>query len=302
MDGLRAERDDVVTSAKIAADDAMGRRKETTVAASRNVKQPLVAGTPKSAKDNAAKGRFSVAYLVLVIMVAALAGWGLYEQAQEIGELKAESREAVELIKQSKLLMARFEGQLLEADAAQVQTGTEVDKQLRFLDSEMRKLWAVSNDRNKKAIAENKEELAVLSKSVDGLKVALEGTGKTLAAFESRHEQGVKREAELAAQLNVAQKELAGVVASLAKLEAGVADLVSQAKQATEQLAVVKSGQAALQKQVSAVDLGPKVRDIEKTIESVDASRLQVNQRLVSLEKRVNDVQLELSTINVQKK
>ncbi|MCP5160163.1 MAG: hypothetical protein H7A00_00535 [Hahellaceae bacterium] len=299
MDGLRAERDEINASGKKSG----LKPHKASVAKGASWVPPVTESKQhsKSAASNAERPRtswFQHVLLSLLIVAGGFAGWGYYHQAIEIQQLKHDLVEASELIKQSKLLMARFEGQLLEADAEQTQAGSALDKQLKFLDSEMRKLWGVSNDRNKKSIAENKEELLAVNKSLTLLKKQQDETLKVGQAINARLDNSDKVLGENITQLKTLQLEQSREHGIVTKLDAEFQIVAGQLKQLSDTVAALKAENSALQAKVASNEVGTRMTKTEKAIESIDASRLQVNQRLVSLERKINDVQLALAALN----
>src|SRR5690606_10123498 len=62
--------------------------------------------------------------------------------------------------------IAELEGKLSMTSDQSSQSLTQVDAKLKWVDSEIRKLWGVSNDTNRKAIAANKNNIGDLEKGL----------------------------------------------------------------------------------------------------------------------------------------
>ena len=114
---------------------------------------------------------------LLLLVVAAGAGVGWYFQEQRIQALEGQLEEADYWARQSKLALARFEGELSETGESLQERGASLEeqlaankKQIDAADSEIRKLWAIANERNKKRLDEHQERLA----SIDGKLVEAE--------------------------------------------------------------------------------------------------------------------------------
>ena len=105
--------------------------------------------------------------LMLAVLVAGLvvAGWFIANQHQ----LLVEEAQALE---DAKGRIAVLEDRLRVTDEALTETGQTTNEQINFWESEIRKLWGVTNDRNKKWIKENEAALAKLSKSLTALELA----------------------------------------------------------------------------------------------------------------------------------
>ena len=131
---------------------------------SENKKDPKSKKTGQASSPSAAASNAPVAVvaakipvwvtMLLVVLLAGAGGmaWLFVEQQTQIASLQESLNKASGTIDQGQLLMARFEGELSETGSELEQSGSAAEKKLAFLDSEMRKLWAVANERNKKSI------------------------------------------------------------------------------------------------------------------------------------------------------
>ena len=86
----------------------------------------------------------------LLLLLSLVLGGALFHTMRqgEIRRAAIEHRFAQE-IQGLQEKLAEFAGDLDSTDASLTEAGSETDKQIRFLDGEIRKLWAVSNQRNK---------------------------------------------------------------------------------------------------------------------------------------------------------
>lgn len=208
-----------------------------------------------AAPEEHSGGGFSV--LGLFALILALAGLGaagfLYQQWQESRAqlLDAESR-IVELEK-------RFEMSDEETSASAEVLTAKVKENA----SEIRKLWGVSYDTNRKditankgAVAANKKELAALTSKVNGFS----GSVKKIAAVESALE-------ELRKSNTKSQREVTDKLASLER-----------------QLSSVRS------------DLTARVGANEEAVEAIDSYRRSVNKDLVQLRDAIRSLQSSSTT------
>ncbi|AMX02977.1 hypothetical protein [Microbulbifer thermotolerans] len=195
--------------------------------------------------------------LALFALILALAGLGaaafLYQQwqASRVQLVDAEARIAE--------LEKRFEMSDEEASASVEVLNAKVKENA----SEIRKLWGVSYDTNRKSIAANKKsaaankkELAALAGKVNGLSASVQ----KIAAVESSL-------AELRKNTTEKQRETADKLVSLER-----------------QLASVRS------------DLTARVGANEEAVESMDAYRRSVNKDLVQLREAIRSLQSGSST------
>jgi len=154
-----------------------------------------------------------------------------------------------------------LEERLKMTDQVISETDAETGEQIDFWESEIRKLWAVSNDRNKKWIEDNQKLLQSLRTSVQ----ALEATDKSMSSTLARHGKSLDRQQDVADQL-------AAVELQLQRIVRGQRDLVDKANTATQTVASMSSS----------------VKEHEQAIAAIDSSRRQFNTRLLDIEQRLD--------------
>lgn len=268
MDGLRPEVDELDrfknrSNSKTKVDSAKGRASESV----------------KKSEKPRSTFSFTLFVLLFICSVAAFS-WFSWQQHIEISLLKSRLSDASGFMDRSKLLIARLEGKLSETGVELAETGTAAEKKLAFLDSEMRKLWGVAYDRNKKAIETNQELLERLDTKLSG---------------------GLK---EQNVSIKNASKDIASLSESLKKYESQLGSLSNELSVLrTEQEIVSSDIKERLNAQKKILDDVKKDSKsyLEKTakydlsIESINASRRQLNERIVELDKKINALQLKNS-------
>jgi chromosome segregation ATPase len=184
------------------------------------------------------------------------------------------------------------------------ESGTGAQKKMAFLESEIRKLWVIAYERNKKAIAENEAGLkkqgaelksftSLFSQQAKGVE-GLATKADTLTAKLDKHAVTLKE--------NVAKVDKS--VASASLLQSEIALLREQNDKLSAQLKTIEdaSGSAIaeirqnVEKLKGAEDVKRRVGVNEVAIEAIDASRLQLNERIVALDRRLNDLQLSIKS------
>jgi chromosome segregation ATPase len=200
--------------------------------------------------------------LLLAILVAGLmvAGWFIAEQYQSLqaeAEALADARARIDVL----------EDRLRVTDEALTETGATTNEQINFWESEIRKLWAVSNDRNKQWIEDNQKSISALQQSLTGL----EATTRDIRGTLGRHESAFARQQEVVDQLTAMEVQLQQIVRSQR-------DLVDRVNAASQSVASLNSG------------LANRVKETEEAVAAIDAYRLQLNSRLADLERRVNSL------------
>ena len=260
MEGLRPERDEL---------DQFKHR------ATRGSKKK---GVPPVVKPVAEKPRSSAglwAVIILLLGVCGALGFGVWQQQESLAQLTKQINDTEGFVGQSKLLMARLEGELNETGAEIEQSGSAVERKLDFLDSEMRKLWGVSNDRNKKAIQANDAAIAGLEERIAQLVSSQKAFKNNLLDFEDK-----------------VAKQMAGVSKQVSAMDNRVAVAASEAsivREATSE--ELKNLREKLKGMESAQSVAA---ENAKAIESINASRRQLNERVVDLERQLNQLRLQM--------
>ncbi|WP_444931912.1 hypothetical protein ACJJIF_09145 [Microbulbifer sp. SSSA002] len=203
------------------------------------------------------RGGFS--FLGLCALIMAMAGLGasgfLYQQWQDSRTLlsQAEAR-----IADAESRIAELEKRFNLSDEESTASVEVLNAKAKENSSEIRKLWGVAYDTNRKSIATNKTAVAANKKQVAALSAKLSG-------------------------LEGSVKKIASVEASLAELREGNTD--SQ-REMTDKL-------ARLERQLASVrsDLTLRVGANEEAVESIDAYRRSVNKDLVQLRDAIRSLQ-----------
>ena len=210
-------------------------------------------------------GRMVGFTLVLALLAAglAVAGWFLVNQhrllTEEQGRLADADRRIVAL-----------EERLRMTDQVMSETAGETDEQINFWESEIRKLWTVSNERNKKWIQDNQKLLRSQKATIQ----TLEATDKSLKSTVARHQNALGRQEEVADQL-------ASIELQLQRVLRGQRDLVDKVN-ATAQT-------------VSGMD--GSIGEHEQAIAAIDSYRRQFNTRLIDIERRLDALQPRPSSL-----
>ena len=171
------------------------------------------------------------------------------------------------MLQQAEARIADLEGRLSVTSDESSQSLTQVDAKLKWVDSEIRKLWGISNDVNRKAIAANKENIASLAKELAAAKKDASEANATAASLNT----------QLAANK-------AAVDDAIAKIDSAVLSIAEQGKRLqdfTEQVDRVDGQLSSLQA------LQQKVRTNEEAIAAIDAYRRTINRDILELKQRI---------------
>ena len=200
--------------------------------------------------------------LIMAVLVAGLmvAGWFIANQHQLLNEGQAALESASERI-------AVLEDRLRVTDEAMTETGQDTQEKLGFWESEVRKLWAVANERNRKWIKDNEAGIGRLQKSIGSLETGV----RDLTSAVGRHDTAF-------AQQQAIIDQLASVDVQLQQMVNSQRDLMDKVNASRQEVASLQSG------------LASRVGDNEQAVAAIDAYRLQLNNRLAALERRLDSL------------
>lgn len=197
-----------------------------------------------------------VTNLVIALLIAGLTacGWFIATQNDALIQARAERADAVSRLE-------RIERRLSLTDEALNQSDAETQDQLQFWESEIRKLWDVSNKRNREwieanqaAVASLQSDLAAQNRSIDEVRAQATDLRRAIGTQEQILEQ-------------------------LTLLDRRAADLLRQQRTLTDSVNALEQTTAALDRRVA---------DNEEAVRAIDAFRRDTNARLTRLSERVD--------------
>jgi chromosome segregation ATPase len=282
-----------------------------------NRQKPPKPPKPEKTSGGGGPGGGLLMWLLLVV-VAAGAGAGWYFQNERIEALEGQLEEADYWARQSKLALARFEGELSETGESLQERGASLeekiaanDKRLDSADSEIRKLWVIANERNKKRLDEHQQrladvdnQLAQANKAASDLTASLEQARTGLSADVAQVRQRLD---DSVASLERANQEATQQLTRLSQQIGDVDQVVESRIRRFEQeqklgISGMEGQIAALEQKVDSMAGDGEVRalrnqlsELKKTVDAVDASRSQLTSRLVRLSEEVNQLRSQVS-------
>ena len=313
-DELRAERPIGIAGPKKAAE------KKSRPSSGGKGEPSAPAKPPKGGKGgNGGGGHGSSAMLwVLLIVLAVAGGAGWYSQEQRVQALEGQLEEADYWARQSKLALARLGGELSETGENLQERGATLEEQiaahtkrLDTADSEIRKLWAIANERNKKRLDEQQERIAALE---SGLAEGKQAIGALEASVEKARSSlsadivALKQQTETSiTALQEASRQATDQLTKLSQQLADVDQVIESRIRRFEQ--EQKLGISGMEGRISALEretdelagdgrvqaLRNEVASLKRTVESIDASRSQLTSRLVRLSEEVNQLRSQVS-------
>jgi len=292
MDSLTPDKDDLERFRQDRTKASPAKPATGSRGAAQDTPPPAAVARKVVAQSSGSSAWLTALVLVLVVAVAAVSFWQIFRQQATINQLQAELGEASQYINQSKLVTARLEGSLSETEANVAQSGSQLASRLNAMDSEIRKLWDVSNKRNIELIKESQSKIT-----------ALEAANTKLQARLQTSEQVVGEQKSRADSLQQTLESLKGAIAKVEREAAALAkaDVVerveSLAKNNQAQLTAVTKRVEAVASQGAGQQVDGRVKNLETAIESIDANRQQLNRRVLDLERRLNEAQLRLNAL-----
>lgn len=188
-------------------------------------------------------------FMVLIIAALAVAGWFIANQHEQLRASDAELENA-----NQRLLL--LEDRLKATDEVFSEVGQETTKEIDYWESEVRKLWDVTNKRNKTWIEENQRSLKTVSASIVALKSDV-----------AELQPGLERALDAAGK----QQAILDQLTAIEKQMRQIADNAASAKQGVN-------------------SLSSRLTESEQGLAAFDAFRLQLNRRLSDLERRLDEL------------
>ncbi|MGP4844973.1 hypothetical protein ACTXGQ_12635 [Marinobacter sp. 1Y8] len=285
----------------------------------RGTKKPVQASTEKKAgggdKPAPAKrkhangekrpgGGSSILLVILLLAVALGGGWALYNQSQRIDELSTQLQDAEHWANQSKLMLARVEGQISETGETLEKRGStqqekiaNLTEQAKTADSEIRKLWAIANERNRDAIKANAGELAEMKKTVTGAATALAALEKAQSGQKQSQAELKTSIESVSSSVKALEPRIVQVQQATEKVQEGIDQRLDRfareqglARQELQarigRLESTSSGTDNLKANLA--ETRQRLDKVDRAIDAIDASRAQLNSRLINLDKKVD--------------
>ena len=200
-------------------------------------------------------------FLVAIVLVGLVAAaWFIFDQQEQLQDAQQALRDA-----QSRI--GALEDRLRLTDEQLTESGSQTNETLTFWESEIRKLWDMSNKRNRGWIETNREKVRKLANTVTRAESSLKTLQSTLATLNA----SVSQQQEIVDRVSAVDMQ----VQRLVRQQRDLVDKVNAASQITARL------KAGLEK---------RVQDNEKAIGAWDKQRAQLNTTIVKLKKQIRDL------------
>lgn len=224
--------------------------------------------SPSVAKPAAATPRSSAPlWLLVVLLLVVMAAGGGYLWLQ-IQRLEGDLHRSLAALSQSEVALSSLQQNLETRDQTLTKTGGQMEAEIKELQSEVRKLWDVSNKRNKGLIEEQGKTIAALETRVKNQPAAIEKQIQAATA-------GVKKDL---------QSEWQEVKTAHTELQAALEAQKTAVDKQQAELARLKSSLN------SPSDLEDRITNVEVGLKAIDAYRRQVNTRLDQLDQQLGQL------------
>lgn len=220
---------------------------------------------PAAAADGSSIWMATTAFLLVLVLV--LGAW-FHRQLSGL-QAVVDNR-----LSESTEQLGSLASQLSATDEEVTQTSDQVKQTLNTHDSEIRKLWDVSNKRNRDWIEKNQAEIAKLVKQRAELSKAVEALKTEMAAISKQNEQLVLARNQMQTRIEVQAEAVKQTDTRLAAQQKQV-EALNKLLPAMQSLARVESAGGGI---------GNRLTEIEAAINAFDAYRRQVNVRLDRLD------------------
>lgn len=223
------------------------------------------AATPAAARQTAAGGGGSIMTLVILGLVIVGGGWLFYVEHEQLQQTQASLTQATERIR---LLEERLQVTGADLSESLDETGKEMKSQLGYWESEIRKLWDITNGRNKEGIQKNAADLRKLEEAVANQRSLVD----RMDALTAQHEKALGSQGFLTAKL----AQIEGALGNAIDDQRGTVDKANSAVQAVNKL---KSD----------------IDEIEQAIEAMNAFRAQMNRNLQTVTADVTALRAQMA-------
>ncbi|WP_028670180.1 hypothetical protein [Saccharospirillum impatiens] len=191
---------------------------------------------------------------------------------------------------------------MTETDESVVMNETAINNQFRAIKaetdmqmSEIRKLWAVANERNREWIETNQQSIAQIQSDVQ---TQIEARQQAVSSLTGRLDEQATSNAGQAESISALRSELAQTSDAFTELQASLESLNPASLEErllsltlTQENLLVEQGTAAMNQQLLRED----VAELNEVLRSIDAGRLEANRRLVAVSERVDGLEERVS-------
>jgi chromosome segregation ATPase len=279
-------------------------------------------GNRADAEQKVSSGGGALSYLIILLLAVAVAGlayWNFmqHQQLQVLenerkvvdekiielqklflvaGDSAAQTGESLQnqVKKQAEINQQKFAS--LEADSGKFGTAiSRLDAEITKLNSENGKLWVVAHQRNTPKIAELEKQLNEASAQLDKQSKALEGMTGELTKLDKQLAASEAKGSENAKQVAAIRQSAAALSTQFQALSESI-DL-QQADQKKKMALLAEQVISLKESQGQGAGLERRVKVNEQAVKAIDGSRLVVNNELLQIRQKLNNLQLKVEQL-----
>ena len=252
---------EAVPELSISADERPERRQSKGTAKKPGEAEAAKAQAPKVAKK--AGHGMTWFLLVLVVALGGAGAWQFYEMQQALEDTRVQLQHARDSLSQ-------VTGEVSATGKNLNQSDSSIRSELKVVNSEIRKLWDISNKRNRHWILINKDNVVKATKRADTAAAEADKANKAITGLSKELKDANHSLKTMNSEQVAAQSEVTINLQALRKqLEALQSQLAQQKKQNAE--------------------LEQRIRDQSEAVKSMDNFRQQVNRKIHQLEETVRE-------------
>lgn len=249
--------------------------------------------------------------MITLLLVAGVSIGYLALQQYSLTQLLNSYEERLELADDR---IVSLERALTETDESVALNGTAINAQFKaiknetdFQMSEIRKLWDVANKRNRTWIEDNQKAVKEQVAALASLDTSLASLQTSLASLQTSQASDETVLASLSEELNAekskllaTESELAGLEEELSTMSRGVESLI--AANYEERLLTLTLTQENMLAEQSGIDSKisgnqGSISELQASIESIDANRLETSQRLVAILNQIESLDARITAL-----
>lgn len=260
---------EVMAGLSVDRDDARYRHKPKGQSQSQG--QGVGKGTSTPPVAASSKGINSLlALLVLVLLLAC--GW----LGQQVWQMKSQVTEMSSSLDLARKRIDQLGQEVFVTGSSFTESGNVIEQKFKFFDSEIRKLWDVSNKRNKASIKKNTTQIGAVSSDLKKISNQHKSDQSQLKSLKDQ-------QAGLTRKLKQVNSQL---IAENTTMRATLEDQ-------SEQMLLVRGELELMQRRLKSVpnDLAQRVKNNEEAVEAIDAARRQLINSINQLQSRLNLLQ-----------
>ncbi|MDN3648797.1 hypothetical protein QWZ13_07715 [Reinekea marina] len=200
-----------------------------------------------------------------------------------------------------------LEQSLTQTDESVAMNETAINAQFKAIKSdadlqmsEIRKLWDVTNKRNKAWIEDNQAQLKSLDKTLSALKDQLGSLESTVTTLSSNADARTEVIGQLKTQLDQQQQELNSAQSAVQRVEDQLANV--SLEELEEQIVSVRFAQENLLVEQGLLtdndaQFANQMSQLQGDLGSISASRLETNKRLLTLTKQIEALDARITAV-----